>query len=57
MDINDLKEKSCNAFFIEHREELVPAIQSHLTDDSVLLLMGARDPSLDQFAQDIYLKM
>jgi UDP-N-acetylmuramate--alanine ligase len=52
--INDLKEKSCNAFFIEHRDELVPAIQSHLTNDSVLLLMGARDPGLDEFAKKVY---
>ena len=52
--INDLKEKSCNAFFIENREELVPAIQSHLTNDSVLLLMGARDPGLDAFAKEVF---
>ena len=55
--INDLKEKHCNAFFIEHREELIPAIQSHLTEDSVLLLMGARDPSLDEYAKNVYDKL
>lgn len=52
--INDLKEKNCNAFFIEQRKDLVSAIQSHITDDSVLLLMGARDPSLDEFAKEVY---
>ena len=52
--INDLKEKSSKAFFIENRDQLVSAIQSHLTNDSVLLLMGARDPSLDEFAKNVY---
>lgn len=52
--VNDLKSKGANAFFIENRDELVPAIRSHLTSDCVLLLMGARDPSLENFAASVW---
>jgi len=52
--INDLKAKGANAFFIENRNDLVRSIRSHLTDNCVLLLMGARDPSLEQFAKQVW---
>jgi UDP-N-acetylmuramate--alanine ligase len=49
--INDLKAINKNAFFIENRNDFPKAVQSHLTHDCIVLLMGARDPSLDEFAQ------
>jgi UDP-N-acetylmuramate--alanine ligase len=52
--IRDLKAKGANAFFVENRNDLVPAIRSHLTADCVLLLMGARDPSLETFASSVW---
>jgi UDP-N-acetylmuramate--alanine ligase len=52
--INDLKAKGANAFFVENRDDLVTSIRSHLTDNCVLLLMGARDPSLEQFAKQVW---
>ena len=52
--INDLKAKGVNAFFVENRNDLVSSVRSHLTDNSVLLLMGARDPSLEQFAKQVW---
>lgn len=52
--INDLKNKDCAAFFVEDREKLVASVRSHLTNDSVLLLMGARDPSLETFSRSVY---
>ena len=52
--INDLKAKGANAFFVENRNDLVKIIRSHLTDNCVLLLMGARDPSLEQFAKKVW---
>ncbi len=52
--INDLKALGKNAFFVENRNDLVSTIQSHLTTDCVLLLMGARDPSLEQFAREVW---
>lgn len=52
--IDDLKAKAAHAFFVENRNDLVSAIRSHLTDNCVLLLMGARDPSLEQFARQVW---
>ena len=52
--INDLKEKGANAFFVENRNDLTGIVHSHLTDNCVLLLMGARDPSLEQFAKQVW---
>ncbi|HET6766822.1 MAG TPA: Mur ligase domain-containing protein [Chitinophagaceae bacterium] len=52
--INDLKVKGGKAFFVENRNDLVNAIRPHLTDNCVLLLMGARDPSLEQFAKQVW---
>ncbi len=48
--INDLKEKGSHAYFVSDRKDLPAAIREHLTDDCVVLLMGARDPSLEKFA-------
>lgn len=48
--INDLKEKGCAAYFVPDRKDLPEAIHDHLTGNCVVLLMGARDPSLEKFA-------
>lgn len=42
------------AFFVENRNDLVTGIRPHLTEDCVLLLMGARDPGLEQFAKQVW---
>jgi UDP-N-acetylmuramate--alanine ligase len=55
--INDLKVLGKPAFFIENREEFLAAARSHLNNDCVLLLMGARDPSLEQFAKEVWNKL
>ncbi|MGN6294653.1 MAG: UDP-N-acetylmuramate--L-alanine ligase [Chitinophagaceae bacterium] len=52
--IHDLRTKGSNAFFVEDRNNLLDAIKPHLTDNCVLLLMGARDPSLEQFGKEVY---
>ena len=52
--VNDLKAKGANAFFVESRNDLVFSLRSHLTDNCVLLLMGARDPSLEDFAKQVW---
>jgi UDP-N-acetylmuramate--alanine ligase len=52
--INDLKQKGKNAYFAEDRNDLLAMIRPHLTENCVLLLMGARDPSLEQFAGQIW---
>jgi UDP-N-acetylmuramate--alanine ligase len=55
--INDLKALGKPAHFIADRNDLVDALQSHLTANSVLLLMGARDPSLEEFAKNVWDKL
>lgn len=55
--INDLKALGKSAFFIENRNDFLSAVRSHLTDDCVLLLMAARDPSLEQFAKQTWEKL
>ncbi len=55
--IDDLKTLGKNAFFVEDRNNFIEAVKSHLTENSVLLLMGARDPSLDAFAKQVFEKL
>ena len=52
--VDDLRAKGVNAYFVDNRNNLVCSIRSHLTDNCVLLLMGARDPSLEQFAKQVW---
>ncbi|HMC99878.1 MAG TPA: Mur ligase domain-containing protein [Ferruginibacter sp.] len=55
--IDDIAERGKNAFFVEDRQNFLSEARSHLTENSVLLLMGARDPSLEQFGRDVYLEI
>lgn len=55
--IRDLQALGANAYFVEDRQQLVPALEGHLTDDCVLLLMGARDPGLEKFASEVWSKL
>lgn len=52
--IADLRACGVTARFVPDRNELLNALRPHLTDDCVLLLMGARDPSLERFAIQMY---
>lgn len=52
--VDDLRALGKNAFFVENRNNLVAAMRSHFSHDCVLLLMGARDPSLEDFARQIW---
>lgn len=51
--IDDIKALGKNAFFVERRDDFLETARPHLTEGSVLLLMGARDPSLEDFAKKI----
>lgn len=55
--INDLRELGKNAFFVENRNDFLHSIRPHLTNDCIILLMAARDPSLEQFAKDTWEKL
>ena len=55
--INDLKVLDKQAFFSENRNDFLKTARSHLTNNCVILLMGARDPSLEQFAKQLWLDL
>lgn len=56
--IEDIRAKGKNAFFVEHRDDLVKILPEHFVKDhTVLLLMGARDPSLEYFAKELFEKL
>jgi UDP-N-acetylmuramate--alanine ligase len=52
--VEDLRQLGVSAYFIEDRNNFMDAVRAHLSSDTVLLLMGARDPSLEQFAQQVW---
>jgi UDP-N-acetylmuramate--alanine ligase len=52
--IEEIKAKGRQAYFVENRNDLVKALKPHLTENCVLLLMGARDPLLETFAKNTY---
>ena len=52
--INDLKSLGKSAFFVEDRNNFLSEARTHFTDNCVLLLMGARDPSLENFAKKVW---
>lgn len=52
--VQDLKTNGKSAFFIEDRNNFLKSVRPHLTNDCVILLMGARDPSLEEFAKKIW---
>lgn len=55
--IEDIKKLGKNACFVEDRNNFIDAIRPHFTGNDVLLLMGARDPSLEEFAKEVFEKL
>jgi len=52
--IQDIKTKGKNATFVEDRNNLLEALRPELKKGTVLLLMGARDPGLEDFCKNLY---
>jgi UDP-N-acetylmuramate--alanine ligase len=52
--VADLQAMGARAFFLADRSGLAEALRPRLQGDCVLLLMGARDPSLEEFARSVY---
>lgn len=52
--IQDIKAKDKNAHFVEDRNNLLEALRPELKEGTVLLLMGARDPGLEDFCKNLY---
>lgn len=55
--IDDIRAMAKNAYFVEDRNLFLETARPHLQDGNVLLLMGARDPSLELFSKSIYEKI
>jgi UDP-N-acetylmuramate--alanine ligase len=51
--ITDIQKNGKQAFFIEDRKDLPAALNKVLEPGDILLLMGARDPSLEAFAHEV----
>lgn len=52
--IEDIQAKGKNAHFVEDRNNLLEALRPVLKEGTVLLLMGARDPGLEEFCKDLF---
>lgn len=52
--VNALKEKGKNAFYFEKREDIISEIKKIVKEDDIILVMGARDITLNDFAKKIY---
>ena len=52
--VEGIKAKGKNAHFVEDRNNLLEALKPELREGTVLLLMGARDPSLEAFCKNLY---
>ena len=55
--ITDIKALGKNAFFAADRNSFLNAVRPHLSTDCVLLLMGARDPGLEEFSKSVWEKL
>ncbi|MBS1668524.1 MAG: UDP-N-acetylmuramate--alanine ligase [Bacteroidetes bacterium] len=55
--VNDLKALGKPAFFVQDRNDFLEKARTHFTKNCVLLLMGARDPSLEKFANQVWGKL
>jgi UDP-N-acetylmuramate--alanine ligase len=51
--VSEIAAKGTQAFFVPSREQLIEATAREARDGDVVLVMGARDPSLTAFARDI----
>jgi len=52
--IDGIKAKGKTAYFVEDRNDLLETLRPELKPGTVLLLMGARDPSLETFCANLY---
>ena len=55
--IVDIQNQGKHALFIENRDNLLAQLQSILKPGDVLLLMGARDPGLEDFCKKLYAEL
>ena len=57
-DLTDIiSERGCKAYFVADREKFLDNARPHLSEGTILLLMGARDPGLESFTQSVWEKL
>lgn len=52
-----VSEMGKNAEYIPNRQDFIPVIKNILKKNDVILLMGARDPSLSEFSEFVYFSL
>jgi UDP-N-acetylmuramate--alanine ligase len=52
--VNDLQELGVHAYFEEDRHALFANKIASIPPNAIILLMGARDPSLEYFAKEVW---
>lgn len=52
--IEDIRKEGHHAYFVKDRNQLLETLRPHLDGHCVLLLMGARDPALEEFAAKLW---
>lgn len=55
--VEGIKATGKQAHFVENRDHLLEALRPELNSGTVLLLMGARDPGLEEFCKGLYEKL
>lgn len=55
--IDGIRSKAKNAYYIPNRTDMFSVLKSIVKNGDVILLTGARDPSLSEFAQDLKQKI
>ena len=55
--INDINKEGKKAKFIEDRSDLVSYLSTKVKKGDIILLTGARDPSLDEFAKSVLVNL
>lgn len=55
--IKDMQKKNTTAVYLKNRKELVTYILANTKKNAILLLCGARDPSLNGFAEEVFEKL
>jgi UDP-N-acetylmuramate--alanine ligase len=57
-DLTDvISEQGRKAYFVADREKFLDNVRPHLSEGTILLLMGARDPGLESFTQSVWEKL
>lgn len=52
--VEDIRNKGKRSEFVENRSDFLERVRPHLGENTVLLLMGARDPSLETFGKNLF---